>query len=41
MERRGSRREAKRVSFDDATLIKVFVRQVNLSCRTSRFALAT
>ena len=27
MERRGSRREAKRASFDDATLIKVFVRQ--------------
>ena len=28
-------------SLDDATLIKAFVRQVNLSCRTSRFALAT
>ena len=31
MERRGSRREAKRASFDDATLIKAFVRQVSVS----------
>lgn len=31
MERRGSRREAKRASFDDATLIKAFVWQVGAS----------
>ena len=31
MERRGSRREAKRASFDDATLIKAFVWRVSAS----------